>query len=107
VSRKPVVLREQARRDIDEAVEHYSGEGGVATGLAFTDAIERALSHLAAHPRSGSQRYGHELNLPALRSWPVSPFPHIVFYADLADRVDVWRVLHGKRDIPVWLQSRE
>jgi len=27
---------------------------------------------------------------------------HIVFYADLADRVDVWRVLHGKRDIPVW-----
>jgi toxin ParE1/3/4 len=105
VSPKPVVLREQARRDIVEAVEHYSREGGAATGLAFTDAIERALSHLAAHPGSGSQRYGHELNLPALRSWPVSTFPHIVFYADLADCVDVWRVLHGKRDIPSWLQS--
>jgi toxin ParE1/3/4 len=104
VSRKPVVLREQARRDIEEAVEHYSREGGVATGSAFADAIERALSHVAAHPGSGSQRYGHELNLPALRSWPVSPFPQIVFYADLADRVDVWRVLHCKRDIPAWLQ---
>ena len=104
MSCKPVVLREQARRDIEEAVEHYSREGGVATGSAFTDAIERALSHVAAHPGSGSQRYGHELNLPVLRSCPVSPFPHIVSYADLADRVDVWRVLHGKRDIPAWLQ---
>jgi len=27
---------------------------------------------------------------------------HIVFYADLADCVDVWRALHGKCDIPVW-----
>jgi toxin ParE1/3/4 len=70
-------------------VDHYSREGGVAAGSVFTDAIEHALSHAAALPGSGSLRYSHELNPPALRSGPVSPFPHIVFYADLADRLMV------------------
>ncbi len=88
-------------------MDHYSREGSVATGSAFIDAIEHALSHAVALPGSGSLRYSHELNLPALRSGPASPFPLIVFYADLADHVDVWRVLHGKRNIPVWLRSPE
>jgi len=46
-----------------------------------------------------------ELNLPGLRSWPVRRFPHIVFHVEATDRVDVWRVLHGTRDIPEWMQG--
>ena len=46
-----------------------------------------------------------ELNLPGLRSRPVRRFPHIVFYVEATDRVDVWRVLHGTRDIPEWMQG--
>ena len=46
-----------------------------------------------------------ELNLPGLRSWPVRRFPHIVFYVEATGRVDVWRALHGTRDIPEWMQG--
>ena len=42
----------------------------------------------------------HELNLPGLRSWPLTHYPYLVFYLERADHVDVWRVLHGQRDIP-------
>lgn len=48
-----------------------------------------------------------ELNLPGLRAWPLRRFPHVVFYVDATDRVDVWRVLHGARDLPTWMRETE
>jgi toxin ParE1/3/4 len=30
-------------------------------------------------------------------------YPYLLFFMELDDHIDVWRVLHGKRDIPVWL----
>ena len=43
----------------------------------------------------------HELNLPGLRAWPLTRYPCLVFEVERSDHVDVWRVLHGQRDIPV------
>jgi toxin ParE1/3/4 len=40
-----------------------------------------------------------------LRSWPLQRYPHMVFYVELDDRIDVWRVLHGQRDIPAWMHE--
>lgn len=34
-------------------------------------------------------------------------FPPSDFYVEREDHVDVWRVLHGQRDIPAWLQIEE
>jgi len=34
-------------------------------------------------------------------------FPHLVFYFERDDYIDVWRVLHGRRDIPAWMQAAE
>ena len=45
----------------------------------------------------------HELNLPGLRFWPLTRYPHLVFYVERPDHIDVWRVLHGTRDIPQWM----
>jgi toxin ParE1/3/4 len=52
---------------------------------------------------SGSLRYAYELNLPGLRVWQLREFPWLVFYLEAAEHIDVWRVLHGKRDIPGWM----
>jgi toxin ParE1/3/4 len=30
-----------------------------------------------------------------------------VFYVERPDHMDVWRVLHGQRDIPAWMQEPE
>ena len=102
---KPVIPRHLARRDIDEAVAYYLREATPEVALNFVDALERACRHISRHPSSGSPRYAHELDLPGLRAWPLNGFPHIVFFVERADHVDVWRVLHGHRDIPGWMQE--
>jgi len=104
VSGKPVVLRARALRDIDEAVEHYLAEAGAAVALDLVDALEDALCQISEQPASGSPRYAHELDIPSLRFRPTGKFPYLVFYVEGALEVDVWRVLHGSRDIPAWLR---
>jgi toxin ParE1/3/4 len=105
VSSKPVIPRERALRDIQEATEHYFEEGLEKAALGFLDALERAFLHLSRYPATGSLRYAHALDLPGLRVWPVGRYPHVIFFVAQDDHVDVWRVLHGQMDIPTWLAS--
>ena len=105
MSGKPVVLRERARRDIDEAVEHYLGEAGPVVALAFIDALEDARRRIGEQPAAGSPRYAHELDIPGLRSRTVRRFPYLVFYVERPADIDVWRVLHGARDLPAWMRE--
>lgn len=102
---KPVIPRELANRDIDEAIADYLSEGAEQAAFGFIDALEQAYAHIGRHPASGSPRYAHELNLPGLRSWPLANYPHLVFYVEYPEHIDVWRVLHGQRDIPAWMQK--
>ena len=98
---KPVTPRELANRDIDAAIEYYLSESAGQAALGFVDALEQAYARIGRHPAAGSLRYAHELNLPGLRFRPLTPYPHLIFYIERDDYVDVWRVLHGQRDIPV------
>lgn len=107
MSTKPVVPRDQASRDVDDVIAYYLSEAGDAVALSFIDALENAFSQMGSHPAIGSPRYAHELNLPGLRAWPLHHFPYLVFYVELADHVDVWRVLHSQRNIPEWMQNTE
>jgi toxin ParE1/3/4 len=105
VSDKPVVLRERADLDIEEALARYLAEAGQRVAMGFVDALDRAFAHPARHPATGSPRYAHELDLPELRVWPLKRYPYLVFYVERDDHIDVWRILHGERDIPAWLQA--
>ena len=102
---RAVIPRALAARDVEEAIDHYLGEDAVKAALAFIEALEKAYAHIGQQPASGSPRYAHELNLPGLRFWPLTRFPYLVFYFEQAECVDVWRVLHGQRDIPGWLNE--
>lgn len=104
---KPVVPREQASRDIDETITYYLDTDEGPAALGFIDALEQVFDHISHHPTTGSPRYAHELNLPGLRSWPLPRYPQLVFYVERVDHIDVWRVLHGQRDIPTWMQEQE
>ena len=103
---KPIVPRELANRDVDEAIAYYLSESSDAVALRFVFALEKAYQHISRHPASGSSRYAVELNLPDLRSWPLRRFPHVVFYVETNDCIDVWRVLHSARDIPAWMHGQ-
>jgi len=102
---KPVIPRVLANRDIDEAIKHYLDQDAEAAALGFIDALEQAYAHVGRHAATGSPRYAHELNLPGLRFWPLTRYPHLVFYIEMDDHIDVWRVLHGERDIPAWMHQ--
>ena len=101
---KPLIRRARADADVVEAIDYYLNES-TAVALQFVDALEAAYEHIRRAPATGSPRYAHELNLPGLRTWRCRRFPYLVFYLEHADRLEVWRVLHAKRDIPHWLQD--
>lgn len=102
---KPVVPRDQARRDIDEAIDYYLLQAGDRVALRFIDATESAFRAIAQYPAAGSPRYAYELELPGLRCRPLQRFPYLVFYLEREDHIDVWRLLHATTDIPAWLQA--
>ena len=102
---KPIVPREQASRDVDDAVVYYLNVATEAVALGFIDALEQAYTHIGRHPATGSPRYAHALNLPGLRAWSLARYPYLVFYVERPDHIDVWRVLQGQRDIPAWMHE--
>ncbi|MBP6534625.1 MAG: type II toxin-antitoxin system RelE/ParE family toxin [Arenimonas sp.] len=102
---KRIVPRQRANRDVLDAIDHYLNEGANQAALGFINALEHAYAHIGRHPGAGSSRYSYELDLPDLRSWPLVHYPHRVFYIEHKNHIDVWRVLHGQRDIPAWLNT--
>lgn len=102
---KPVIPRAQAHRDVDDAIAYYLLQDAEQAALGWIDALEQAYAHIGRHPATGSPRYAHALGIPGLRSWLLGHYPHVVFYVERADHIDVWRVLHGQRDIPAWMQA--
>lgn len=100
---KHVVPRELANGDVEEALEHYLAEANAKVAMRFIDELERAYKHIARHPLSGSPRYAHQLGLAELRFWRLRRYPYLIFYVECEDHIDVWRVLHEHRDIPLWM----
>ncbi|WOS66163.1 type II toxin-antitoxin system RelE/ParE family toxin [Sinorhizobium fredii] len=105
MNNKTVIPRELARRDVEAAIDYYAREGGTEVTLGFIDALQEAYSLIAGHSESGSLRYAYELGLPDLRTVSLKRYPYLVFYRDQPGYVEVWRVLHAKRDIPQWMQE--
>ena len=96
---KPVRLRTLAADDVDGAIDHYLHEAGDTVADQFVDALEHALTRIGRHSHAGSLRFAFELEIPALWCIPLARVPYVVFYFEAADRLDVWRVLHTRRDI--------
>ena len=105
MSGKPVVLRDRANRDVDDAVAYYLNENAVDAALGLVDALQDAFALLGRHPAIGTSHYAYELDIPGLRSWSLARFPYIVFYVERERDIDVWRVLHGRRDVPALMRE--
>jgi toxin ParE1/3/4 len=102
---KPVIPRRKALQDVENAVDYYRRETGEHIALEFIQALEDGFRHIAQFPESGSPRYGHELGIQNLRYWPLKKYPHLIFFRNEHDHVDVWRLLHAERDIAAWMRG--
>ncbi len=100
---KPLQWHPLARLDADEAADRYAAQGGLALELRFIQSLDTAIAQVADQPGMGAPRYADVLKLSGLRLWPLKGFPYLVFYLERNAHIDIWRVLHAQRDIPVWM----
>ncbi|WP_253254128.1 type II toxin-antitoxin system RelE/ParE family toxin [Xanthomonas arboricola] len=94
-----------ALHDVDEAAAWYGEQAGLTLELAFTDALESAVTTLMQHPGVGSSRHAVLLKLQDLRVWPIKGFPYLIFYIERDTDIVIWRVLQMQRDIPMWMSD--
>lgn len=95
-----VRFRARAAADVDEALDHYRREAGEAVAVDLIDSLERCVRQIGRSPHLGSLRSSYELAVPGLRVLGTRRFPYLVFYVPIDDRIDIWGVLHSRRDIP-------
>ncbi len=107
MNRKPVVRRERATADITAAVDYYLDVAGTAVALNLVSAAEQAIDETSGTPALGSPRLGNVLEIAGLRSRRTDGFPCLIFYWEAEDRIEVWRVLHDRRDIGATLLDVE
>lgn len=104
---KRVVPREIAERDADLIADFYTDEAGEEVGQAFVNALEKAYRSVADRPKTGSLRLGEAAMLPGLRTRRLNRFPYLVAYFEREDHIDVWRVLHLRRDLVAALDAEK
>jgi toxin ParE1/3/4 len=101
---KLVRLRQLATADVEGASDYYRREASERTALDFIDAVESAVRRIRRSPQVGSLRFAYELAIPDLRAWPMRRFPYVVFYVVTDHEIDVWRILHTRRDVEATIE---
>ena len=89
---------------MDDAVAYLVQQQATDAALKMIDSSEAAYTYISKNAATGSTRYAHALDLPGLRTWPLTGHPYLIFYVEQDAHIDVWRVLHMSRDIPEELQ---
>ena len=88
-----LIVSPLAEEDLEE-IWNFIAERDVEAADRLIDEITSRFDHLLAYPEAGRAR--HEL-LVNLRSLPVKRY--VIFYQPTDDGVEIFRVLHGSRDV--------
>src|SRR5215210_5176717 len=88
-----LIVSPLAEEDL-EGIWSFVAEHDVEAADRLIDEITGRFDHLLAYPEAGRAR--HDL-LVNLRSFPAKG--HVIFYQPTDDGVEIFRVLHGSRDI--------
>jgi plasmid stabilization system protein ParE len=84
-----------ARRDFDESFDWYAARS-LQAAIRFTDAVDAALSTVAANPERFAAADGMH------RECPVRRFPFRIVYRVVENRVLVVAIAHAKRRPGYW-----
>ena len=88
-----MIVSPLAEEDLEE-IWGFVAERDVEAADRLVDEITGRFDHLLAYPEAGRAR--HDL-LVNLRSLPVKRYD--IFYQPTDDGVEIFRVLHGSRDV--------
>ena len=102
---RPVLLTEDAVRDLDEVVRFISERESPARAACVLDRMEEALASLARFPERGTRP--KELLAVGVEAYREIRFkPYRIIYRALPDAVYVLLVSDGRRDAESLLQRR-
>jgi toxin ParE1/3/4 len=96
-------VHELANQDIHSVINHYIDLQAAKAGTEFLVALEMAYKFIGQFPDAGSKRLGISMRLPELRTWSLTKFPYSLIYMCDAQCIDIFRLLHHKRDMPNYL----
>jgi toxin ParE1/3/4 len=91
----PVVLRDEAQAEFDEAFDYYEKQRA-GRGVDFATRLQEVLDRIAANPQL------HTAVLADVRKAVMVRFPYCVYYRAEAARVEVIAVFHTSRDPSTW-----
>ena len=94
----PIVLREDARAEFDQAFDWYERQKP-GLGVEFVAKVQDVFDRISNLPLL------HAIVFEDVRRAPVKKFPYAVYYRPEPDQVVVIAVFHNRRD-PSVLQSR-
>ncbi len=88
----------QAKQDLLD-IGKYIAQSNPKAAFDFLDDLEAKFHRLAANPKIGQLCANLAPELPSdLRQFPAGNY--VIFYRPTDDGIVVYRVLHGRRDIP-------
>ena len=94
-----IFKRPQADRDIEECFV-FIAENNLEAALKFLIAVEDSLEELSRFPMIGKEGRHRDERLFSYRIWRVRDhYSYLLFYKVTAESIELFRVLHGSRDI--------
>jgi putative addiction module component (TIGR02574 family) len=94
-------LHRGARAELEAAVDWYEAKAA-GLGERFVHFVDEALELIAETP-DGCPRWEADARF---RRAVVQRFPYLVFYRDLADRIEVVAIAHGAREPGYWVKRK-
>ena len=88
-----LIISPRAEEDLEE-IWNFVAERDVEAADRLIESITDRFDHLLVYPEASRAR--HDL-LVNLRSFPVKNY--VIFYQPTNDGIEIFRVLHGSRDI--------
>ncbi len=98
---KKVVLAPGARAEFEAAAEWYESRAA-GLGERFVHFIDEELQRIADAP-SGFPVWDADRRFQRVVT---RKFPYVVFYRELADRIEIVAIAHGAREPSYWLKRR-
>jgi plasmid stabilization system protein ParE len=90
-----VVFRKEAQADLDGIFTSYE-TARVGLGLRFYEQVKGRLRLIADHPKIFAIVHRQ------VRATKVPKFPYVIYYRVQANRIEIFAIVHGRRDTSAW-----
>jgi toxin ParE1/3/4 len=104
---RTIAPHRHAIANVHDIICYYREQAGTAVAENFAIEIAEAYARLRQHPNIGSPRPALDLDIAGIKSWALNRFPHLIFYEIQDDHVELWQILHPRRDITQAMLSRQ